>query len=47
MRNRSPDKNASMNIDLNQLHDFVVMLGFGASTAAGYALGKQLMNEGR
>jgi len=35
-----------MNIDLDQLHDFVVVHGFGAPTAAGYTLGKQLIDEG-
>jgi hypothetical protein len=35
-----------MNIDLDQLHDFVVVYGFGALTAAGCALGKQLLAEG-
>jgi hypothetical protein len=35
-----------MNIDLDQLHDFVVVHGFGAPTAAGCALGKQLLAEG-
>jgi hypothetical protein len=35
-----------MNIDLDQLHDFVVVHGFGAPTAAGYELGKQLIAEG-
>lgn len=46
MRNRLSDKSASTNTDLKQLNDVVVMHGFGAPTAAGYALGKQLMNEG-
>jgi hypothetical protein len=31
---------------LDQLHDFVVVHGVGAPTAAGYALGKQLIAEG-
>jgi hypothetical protein len=35
-----------MNIDVDQLHDFVVAHGFGAPTDAGYKLGKQLITEG-
>jgi hypothetical protein len=35
-----------MNIDLDQLHDFVLVHGFGAPSAAGYTLGKQLIDEG-
>ena len=46
MSNSSPDKNASMNTDLSQLHDFVVVHGFGAPTAAGYTLGNQLVDGG-
>jgi hypothetical protein len=46
MSNSSPDNKASMNTALNQLHDFVVVHGFGAPTTAGYTLGKQLVEEG-
>ena len=35
-----------MNIDLKELHDFVVTHGFGAPTAEGYTLGQQLISEG-
>lgn len=37
---------ATMNVDLDQLHDFVVAHGFGSPTQAGYELGKQLITEG-
>ena len=47
MSNSAPGKKASIhNADLHQLHDFVVVHGFGAPTAAGYMLGKELMDEG-
>jgi hypothetical protein len=35
-----------MNIDLDELHDFVVVHGLGTPTAAGYTLGRQLIDEG-
>jgi hypothetical protein len=35
-----------MNIDLDELHDFVVAHGFGAPTEAGYRLGEHLIAEG-
>jgi hypothetical protein len=46
MSNSSRDTEGYVDIDPDQLHDFVVVHGFGRPTAAGYTLGKHLMDEG-